>query len=185
MVQHPETKCICNSVRRFEQSRNTKCHNEEAHNALKNEKTDMLCQEEFMFSLLACKVLFILDFNMQQLTLQTNLAPPLKSAWHKSAFSGMEWVVLKNGVDSLFSGIIWSKEIGHWNDLTLKGIENHKLDARNVQGPPTECTTIRSNSSWPKRIETWRLLVLLIWMRKVLSRFQATARRPWSMQITF
>ncbi len=97
--------------------------------------------------------------------------------------SGMERVVLKNGVDSL--GIIWSKEIGHWNDLTLKGIENHKLDARNVQGPPTQCLSIRSNSSWPKRIETWPLLVLQKWTRKVLSRFEATAQRPCSMQMAF
>ena len=65
-------------------SQETKCLNEEETNAPKNEERDMLCQEEFMFSLLACNVSFILDFNMQQLTLQTN-APLLKSAWHKSA----------------------------------------------------------------------------------------------------
>ena len=38
-----------------------------------------------MFSLLALNVLFILDFIMQQLTLQTNLAPLLKAAWNRSA----------------------------------------------------------------------------------------------------
>ena len=44
------------SARQFEQSRNTKHLNEEERNVPKNEKRDMLCQEEFMFSLLACNV---------------------------------------------------------------------------------------------------------------------------------
>ena len=146
-----------------------------------------------MFSLLAWNVLSILDCNMQQLTLQTN-APLLKSAWHESAslrdgmgcFEGRSWFfVLHSPLETSASGIIWSKEIGQWNDLTLKEIGNDKLDARNVQGPPTQCVTIRSNSSWPKRIETWRLLVLQNWTRKILSRFKPTAQRPWSMQMAF
>ena len=151
-----------------------------------------MCQKEFVFSRMAWNVFFILDFNMQQLTLQTNFAPLLKSAWHRSASftdgtgcfeEPSSFFVFNSAFETCASGIIRSKEIGHWNDLTSKGIGNHKLDARNVQGPPTECLTIESNSSWPKRIETWRFLVLQNWTRKVLSRFLATAQRPWSMQM--
>ena len=107
-----------------------------------------------------------LGLNMQQLTRQTNFAPFLKSAWHKSAW-GMEWVALKDGVGWYFSILrlkpqlqesFGRNKMAQWNDLTLKGIANHKLLARNVQGPPTECLTVRFDSSWTKCIETWRML---------------------------
>ena len=42
-------------------------------NKIKRKKQDMLCLAEFIFSLLEWNVLFILDFNVQQSTLQTNL----------------------------------------------------------------------------------------------------------------
>ena len=85
--------------------------------------------------------LYVLDFNMQHLTLQANFAPLLRSAWHKSAslrdgmgcLEGQLSLCFHSALETSASGIIWSKEIGQWNDLTSKRIGNHKLDARNVQ----------------------------------------------------
>ena len=110
----------------------------------------------------------IVHLGLQHATVANQFAPLLKSAWHRSAsfrdgmgcLGGQLSLCFHSALETSASGIMWWKEIGQWNDLALKGIGNHKLDARNVQGPPTECLTVRSNSSWPKRIETWCLLVL-------------------------